>query len=181
MCSIGLHPGTFKAFDNIHLTRQKKLLESITGKKVSTVRNHYLKIRFPETWRLQETAGFKISTNMGWHSPDNGFRAGTCWPFQPFDLDRDRAFQLLEVPLVYMDNIRIDTTEIFDQVISLAHEVSSVYGLLVLNFHSDMCDETGLSHKGRAYIDVLRLLKEDQWHFLSNSELEDQYNILITK
>jgi hypothetical protein len=155
---IGLHPGRYKPYDIANLTMQKTDLESVLNKKVEMVRNHHLLARYPDSWFLHETAGFRLCSNMGW-GPDNGFRAGTCWPYHPFDLEHGRPLNLVEVPLIYMDNTMDCEEAIMKDMEYLIREVSEVHGLLTANFHSHIFENTDGLAKGNAFKYLVRMCK----------------------
>ena len=168
-CWIGLHPGYFKPLDVDYLIVQKKNLERAARQKVGLVRNHYLRIRYPDTWSIEGRAGFRLSSNMAW-AGHNGFRAGTCWPYQPFDIHNNRPFSIVEVPPCYTDRW-VDDQEIVGGVSKIANEVSSVHGLLTINFHSDLWSEFDFPARGRAFQEILQILGKDGWHFLGPEEI----------
>jgi O-antigen/teichoic acid export membrane protein len=66
------------------------------------VRQHYLRIENPQTWRNQEMAGFEHDSTLGF-ADDVGFRAGTCREYPLFDLIAARPLRLRERPLLVMD------------------------------------------------------------------------------
>jgi hypothetical protein len=66
------------------------------------VRQHYLRLENPATWRYQEAAGFEHDSTLGF-ADDVGFRAGTCREYPLFDLLAGRPLRLRERPLVVMD------------------------------------------------------------------------------
>ena len=153
-CSIGLHPGSRKSMDVEYLFIQKESLEKVVGEPIHFVRNHYLKAQYPDSWFIGEKAGFRISSNVGW--PDhNGFRAGTCWPYQPFDIMNNKSFNIIEVPIIYMDTISKNYQEIMHEISVLSKKVFSVYGLLNINFHSNIWDESETRYRGLAYKQIL--------------------------
>jgi hypothetical protein len=66
------------------------------------VRQHYLRFRNPETWRIQEAAGLDHDSSLGF-AEHVGFRAGTCREYALFDILERRELRLRERPLVVMD------------------------------------------------------------------------------
>jgi hypothetical protein len=49
---VGLHTG-FYSYDNIKkINEEIKILESITGKQILGCRNHYLRFKTPDTWKI---------------------------------------------------------------------------------------------------------------------------------
>ncbi len=87
----------------LRLKEQKQRLEDVIKKEMLGCRHHYLRVRFPESWKLYAQTGFKYSSNMGWGSGCQGFRAGTCLPYYPL-----KEYSLLEIPFQLMDTNPID-------------------------------------------------------------------------
>jgi len=173
-CSVGLHPVYHKPYDEEYLNSQKVNLEKVLGEKVHLDRNHYLRVRYPDSWNIEEKNGFYLSSNVGWTS-HNGFRAGTCWPYQPYDVINNKPFSIIEVPLIYMDNTSKDDCAIIQEVLSLAEAVSSVHGLLTINFHSNILDDSESSYKGAAYRKLLGVFHEQSWHFILEEDILNSF------
>ena len=95
---IGLHADYHNHLSLSSLKEQKRRLEDVIQKQISGCRHHYLRVRFPDSWKIYAQAGFNYSSNMGWGSGFQGFRAGTCLPYQPV-----REHSLLEIPFQLMD------------------------------------------------------------------------------
>jgi len=169
-CSVGLHPAYHKPYDEEYLNSQKMNLEKVLGDKVHLARNHYLRVRYPDSWDIEEKSGFYLISNVGWAS-HNGFRAGTCWPYHPFDFLNNRSFSIIEVPFMYMDSGSSGTQGIVDQVSDLAKKVASVHGLLTINFHSTLWDEFEFPYRGQGYKGILVNLYRDDWHFAEPKEI----------
>ncbi len=165
---IGLHPGRYKPFDKGHLINQQRNLEHALGKTVNVLRNHHLLVHYPDSWKMAEACGVSVCSNVGWRS-GNGFRAGTCWPYHPFDIHADRQLNILEIPMIYMDNANDAKSEIVREVLSLANEVSLVHGVLTINFHTHIFETFDLSSKGAAYKDLLEGLKK--YNFLNTEDI----------
>lgn len=169
-CSIGLHPGLNRSKDIEYLTTQKANLQHILKNEINLVRNHYLRVTFPDAWAMEENAGFKISSNAGWPSHD-GFRAGTCWPYHPFDIINNQPFEILEVPLVYMDNKIDDEKSMVRDALVLADEVAAVHGILTVNFHSTLFDKFEMSNRGNAYNELLEICWRQDWLFIEDRDI----------
>lgn len=100
--SFGLHP-SFAASDNISiLSMEKQRLESIVSKEIMSSRFHYLKMRFPESYRNLEQSGIKEDYSMGY--PDEpGFRSGIARSFYFYDIIEERKTGLRIFPFQIMD------------------------------------------------------------------------------
>lgn len=100
---IGFHAGYTTLDDSALLIKEKRKLEKALGGAVNSIRRHYLRFRSPESWRDAEQAGFTRDFTLG-YADHEGFRAGTCHVYHPFDLNQDRELNIEEVPLAAMDS-----------------------------------------------------------------------------
>jgi hypothetical protein len=99
---IGLHP-SYGAHTNEKLMRRERdRLREAAGARPTSVRQHYLRHEMPATTRLHERLGFRIDSSLGF-STREGFRHGTCLPFQPFDIPANEPLDVWELPLALMD------------------------------------------------------------------------------
>lgn len=99
---IGLHSGYYSYADLEELKREKRKLESVASKRVRGCRNHFLRFKVPDTWKILKQAGFEYDATFG-YADLAGFRNGMCYPFTPFDLNTGNSIDILEIPLTIMD------------------------------------------------------------------------------
>ncbi len=66
------------------------------------MRQHFLRLDIPLTWRNHEAAGLDHDSSLG-YADQIGFRAGTCREYPLFDLLESRPLRLRERPLIVMD------------------------------------------------------------------------------
>ena len=106
--SVGLHTSYYGGFDLRKCQSQKEGLEKIIGHEVAYNRNHYLRFDIKKSISLYETCGFKADSTMG-YSDANGFRAGLCRPFYPWNYDSKGISNVVEIPLLFMDSVHSDS------------------------------------------------------------------------
>jgi hypothetical protein len=99
---IGLHGSYNSLARTENITGEKTDLESATGGKVSGFRAHYLRLNIDDGFQKVDDAGFMYDSSMG-YAKAAGFRCGTGLPFFCFDLKRNRALPLVEIPFAIMD------------------------------------------------------------------------------
>jgi hypothetical protein len=99
---IGLHPSYFANEQTNKFGEEKTALEILVEKKITKSRQHYLKLQFPHTYRNLLNAGITNDYSMGYASRP-GFRAGTCTPFNWFDLESNSVTDLKVYPISFMD------------------------------------------------------------------------------
>ena len=99
---VGLH-GSYQAGNTSGLlARERDVLRQATGLEIASTRQHFLHWDVRWTPELQEEAGFRVDSSLGFNR-NVGYRAGTSLPFHQFDLTKRRSLELLEVPLVVQD------------------------------------------------------------------------------
>jgi hypothetical protein len=99
---IGIHP-SWQSGDNPEKLQLEILkLGQITGKQVTSSRQHFIRFTLPDTFRQLIGAGIKSDYSMGYGSI-NGFRASVASPFYWYDLEKEQTTNLLLHPFCYMD------------------------------------------------------------------------------
>lgn len=94
---IGLH-GSYLSYNNLQLLQtEKSLLEDIVGKKIVGIRQHYLNLQEPLTWKLQKKAGFIYDASLG-KTNGIGFLDNRIKPF----IDKESGMKV--IPLTIMEN-----------------------------------------------------------------------------
>lgn len=138
---VGLHGSYPSAVRPGLLAREREQLELATGLDINTTRQHFLHWDVRATPALQESAGLRADSSVGFNRAI-GFRAATSLPYRLFDLLAQRPLDVLEVPLVIHDGplLRDDGLELD---LGLAREtmqlvierVASAGGVATLLFH----------------------------------------------
>lgn len=154
---IGLHAAYHNHLLLSSLKEQKQRLEDVIREEISGCRHHYLRVRYPDSWKIYDQAGFKYSSNMGWGSGSQGFRAGTCVPYHPLG-----EYPLLEIPFQLMDMNSIVDIESYMNMFNQYFElVKAVGGCLVIDFHQEHFQEEAAPGVGKVYRDILEMIAKD--------------------
>jgi hypothetical protein len=98
----GIHPSYYASDAESVLQRELETYRQITGQDAVRSRQHYLRLRLPETYRLLERAGIREDWTMC-YADAPGFRAGTAHAFRWYDLQQERISELTVVPTSVMD------------------------------------------------------------------------------
>lgn len=154
---IGVHP-SYNTYNDMRLIeKEKNTLERLYGLEIQGGRQHFLRFGMPETWHYYAACGMVYDCSLG-YSGRNGFRCGTCHPFQAFDPAEEKTLPLMEYPLVVMDVNMTSCRDrkhakMVEEVILFAQTVKSYGGVLTLLWHNSQCTsnakkayETILSH-----------------------------------
>jgi peptidoglycan/xylan/chitin deacetylase (PgdA/CDA1 family) len=141
---VGLHSGYY-SYNNLGVFQeQKNNFTSTVNEKSPGCRQHFLRWKTPDTWRIQEKCGIAYDATLC-YADYEGFRAGICHPFQPFDLLENRILNIWEIPLTIMDgtlsNYRnVAPIEGLSIVESYIETVKKYGGVMVLLWHNSFFD-----------------------------------------
>ncbi len=98
---VGLHGSPASAYDAEALRTEMQALKT-AGFSVTGYRSHYLNFDYQQSFRILEEAGIKYDSTLGYWE-HIGFRAGISFPFFPYNIEENRPFRVLEIPLIVMD------------------------------------------------------------------------------
>jgi hypothetical protein len=142
---VGIHPSYFTMKNFEKLKKEVKRLEEITNQPVKMSRQHFLRLKLPDTYHHLIDLEIAEDYTMG-YSKYPGFRAGTCTPFYFYDLDYEIQTPLRIIPFAVMDAtlneyMHLTPEEGFQKIMQLLEEVKSVNGTFVTLFHNDTLSE----------------------------------------
>jgi len=137
-CDVGLKASYFSLTDISILKKEKLKMESITHTDLKAVRHSFSKLNLPTSYRNLVELEIHQDYTMGYINT-LGFRAGTCTPFQFYDLDYEVQTPLQINPYHCLDfgllkyNSLLDKTEHLQKIIN---EVKAVNGTFTTVFHN---------------------------------------------
>jgi len=175
---IGLHPSWYSFDDVDELKRQKEANETALGYEIVSVRQHYLHYDIRVTPAVQTEAGFKYDSTLGFN--DNiGFRFGTCYPWNLYDLKKEKELPIKEIPLIIQDGamlnpakgMRLDEDAAFQYVKQITETVEKVGGIVTLLWHPHYINP----HYWDLYLNTLDYLKKKNAWFGTMREVGDFY------
>jgi hypothetical protein len=137
-CNVGLKASYF-ALDDISILKQEKIkMEGIINRELVAVRNSFSKLNLPKSYRNLIELEIHQDFSMG-YIDTLGFRAGTCTPFQFYDLDYEiqtplqiNPYQCLDFALLKY-NSYLDKKEHLEKLMS---EIRAVNGTFIPVFHN---------------------------------------------
>ncbi len=137
---IGIHPSYPSNFDINQLTIEQKRLEKIIEKPIIRSRQHYLKLKFPDTYQRLIAIGIKEDYSMGFHD-QIGFRAGITIPFYWFDLSKNVTTNLKIFPFQIMDvtlkqYLNLSLIEAIQSIDLIKKEIKKVDGEMTYLWHN---------------------------------------------
>jgi hypothetical protein len=139
--SIGIHPSWASGDDGSLLKKEMKVLESVTGKKVSVSRQHYIRFTLPKTFRGLIAAGITDDHSMGYGSI-NGFRASIASSFFWYDLEKEQQTNLLLHPFCFMEansffEQKYLPQRAYEELMHYYNAVKDVNGTLITIWHNN--------------------------------------------
>jgi len=160
---IGFHPGYYTFDKPDRFQQEKAAFDRVMNGERYGGRQHFLRFGTPVTWRCWEEAGMLYDSTMT-YADHEGFRCGTCHPFRPFDIERDRELDVLEIPLIIMDGTlrqyrNLSPEQAENVILKLAERCKQVNGTFTLLWHnSALCNDW--APWARVYRRVLPVLAE---------------------
>lgn len=142
---VGIHPSYFTMHNFEKLKKEVKRLEDIINQPVKMSRQHFLRLKLPDTYHHLIDLDIAEDYTMG-YSKYPGFRASTCTPFYFYDLDYEIQTPLKIIPFAVMDAtlndyMHLTPEDAYQKIIQLLEEVKDVNGTFVTLFHNDTLSE----------------------------------------
>jgi len=167
---IGLH-GSYESSCSEELLREEKeALEHVIGVEVTGIRQHYLNLKIPQTWRIQQEAGFLYDASFGFRDRI-GFRDEKYLPFSPLEN------MFLEIPLTLMDGVLFSNSEdedvIWTKCRDLLETAERQKGLLTILWHQRVFNEEEFPGWSNIYTRIIKECIERNAYFGTCKEIRD--------
>ncbi len=144
---IGIHPSYESNKDYEQLKKEFEYLSGIINKPITKSRQHYLKLLFTETYQNLLKLGIKEDFTLG-YATDVGFRAGTCTPFNFYDLYNEKETELKIYPFQVMDTtlnqyLKLDVDQAVKKIMEIIQKVKDVNGTFISLWHNESLSDHG--------------------------------------
>ena len=138
---IGFHPSYTSNFDFIQFKNELKNLARISNKWIKISRQHFLKLKLPDTYYNLLKIGITQDFSMG-YARECGCRAGTCTPFKYFDLYKNEVTQMTVYPFQVMDRslqkyLALSPNDAIKKIETIISKIKDVNGTFVSLWHND--------------------------------------------
>jgi hypothetical protein len=138
---IGTHPSFLSNIKPGNLKLDKEQLESLVMKPIIKSRQHYLYLKFPNTYVNLIKLGILQDFSMG-YSSHIGFRASFCLPYNFFNLSTNEETSLEIIPFALMDVCfkdyqKIKPENVLIQIKKIISSIKNVNGLFVSVWHNE--------------------------------------------
>ena len=176
---IGLHP-SYHAYNHAgYMKQEKALLEASATEPITAVRQHYLRYDADLTPFLHLNEGFSIDSSLAF-AEHEGFRRGTCHPFQLFSIRENRVLDLWEMPLSIMDGAlfnrrALTPQEAIDITRRMMLRCKRFGGVCVALWHNTLWDELDFPGWGKHFIETMDFAVQEEAYVHSLSQSLDAY------
>jgi hypothetical protein len=101
--SVGMHASYTSIIEGGTLLAETAAMEKALARKAIANRQHWLRFDSHEKlYRAVADAKLAVDSSLGF-SDQVGFRNGASFAFPPYDLENEKTYEFLEIPLVIMD------------------------------------------------------------------------------
>jgi hypothetical protein len=147
VAEIGIHPSYESNKDFDQLKKEFDYLSGISSKPIIRSRQHFLRLLFSETYQNLLKLGIKEDYTLG-YATDVGFRAGTCTPFNFYDLYNEKETGLKIFPFQVMDvtlnqYLKLNVDEAVERIGNIIQKVKEVNGTFVSLWHNESLSDHG--------------------------------------
>ena len=138
--ATGIHPSWQSGNDPSLIRSEIQTLQRIIDKRVTSSRQHFIRLTLPHTFRHLIDAGIEEDFSMGYGSI-NGFRASVTTPFPWYDLEKDEETNLLLYPFCFMESNsffeqKFTPAQALEEMRHYYKEVKAVNGMLITLWHN---------------------------------------------
>lgn len=158
---VGIHPSFGSNSNSSRLPVEIARLKNIVHRDITKSRQHFLMMKFPDTYRNLAERDITDDYSMGFAN-EAGFRAGICTPFNFYDLDIESESTLKVHPFAVMDAtlnlyMKLSPDDAIARVKKLIAEVKKVNGEMIIIWHNETLSDD-LQWKGwrRVYESVVQ-------------------------
>lgn len=176
---IGIHGTLESSSDQEAMDGGIRRLNAACKSPVSGIRQHYLKYHLPQTTGIQEAAGLEYDASLGF-AEQPGFRNSYAYPFRLFNFEKQKTYELWQLPLNVMEAGLIEYMELpveaFPATLApLLAEVSRFKGLFSLLWHNCRLDEEANPGIKGMYRQVLEGMVESGFVSVTGREAVNEF------
>ena len=131
--------------------------------KKNTIRSrqHFLKLETPKTYQNLIKAGIKEDYTMG-YATEIGFRASIASPYFWYDLENEKATNLLITPFQVMDvtlknYLKLSPEKALEEIQTLIQNTKAVNGTFSTLWHNSSFDDKEWKGWREMYLEMIRI------------------------
>lgn len=139
--TIGIHPSYHSRYNTRIVEEELSSLSSLTSQLIDSSRQHYLKLRLPNTYKSLSAIGIQNEYTMGYASTP-GFRASTSLSFKYYDLKHEQISFLTVHPFSVMDAtfkhyLNQTPEQALESICEIIEEIKKVNGQFIPLWHNE--------------------------------------------
>jgi len=138
----GIHPSYYY---EKNVTKEINYLEMASGKSIERSRQHFIKLKFPDTYQLLIENKIKADFSMGY--PDKvGFRNGLAVPALWYDLSKEEISDFMVHPFQIMDvtlknYLKLEPEQAIETIKNLTDTIYQYGGTMISIWHNSSFDK----------------------------------------
>lgn len=137
---LGIHPSYASNENTLQLQKEIRRLQTLTGEAVTRSRQHFLKLKFPNTYQNLLAAGITEDYSLG-YSDALGFRASIATPYPWYDLENEIITNLILHPFQVMDvtlklYLQLNPAQAIENVTLIINKTRAVGGTFCTLWHN---------------------------------------------
>ena len=168
---IGIHT-SYNAYKDIRLIKEEKInIEKNSGIKISGNRHHYWNFNQNDplkSMNLLYDSGLIYDSSIAF-SKNYGFRYSICSPFKFYDEKKSKDSEILQFPVTIMDDHLFNYNKKNENprklITTLIDIVRKNNGILVIDFHVRVLNNTFFPNWGKAYKYILEKINEQNDYY----------------
>ncbi len=142
---VGIHPSYHSRYDYKLVDEEIHLLSNVLNTAINSSRQHYLKLRIPNTYKSLLSLGIANDYTMGFASMP-GFRAGTSHSFRFYDIKHEQTTFLKIHPFCVMDAtfktyLHYTEEQAYETILDLIQKLKKVNGTFTPLWHNESMSE----------------------------------------
>jgi len=180
-CEVGVHGSTLAAENLEQLETERARCQALTGATEIGLRFHNLRMTVPSSFDLIERAGFSYDTTLG-YAEYPGWRNGFTYPYRPYNLHEERAYNFIEIPLVIMDGtfsleryLKMPAETARKKILEVLATCKHWRGAGAICWHNNMFDCNLSLGYGQLYWDILQWISENNGAGVSAKSLVEEW------
>lgn len=176
-CEIGYHY-SFNAYNNFSQMNQEKcLIDRYAINKGYGGRNHFLRVKIPETLEIVEKVGLTYDATLS-YADHSGFRCGICMPYKFFDVIKGKELNVWEIPLIVMEGslkdkryMNFNCKEAIEEMKNKIDIVKKYNGVFTLLWHNSSFDFEGWNGWRNVFESTMKYLNKNGALGISGKEV----------
>ncbi len=138
---VGIHPSYHSRSNTRIVEEELNALSIVILQLIDSSRQHFLKMRLPDTYRYLCSIGILHDYTMGYASRP-GFRASTTLSYTFYDIEQEQISFLTIHPFAVMDTtfkhyLKNTPSQAFESICKIIDEVKSVNGQFIPLWHNE--------------------------------------------